>query len=161
MKSKEEQFWSKVEVTGHRGSCWLWTAAKDPQGYGNSYFKLPGIKAHRVAYLLACGTIPEGMHVLHKCDNPPCCNPDHLFLGTQGDNVHDCVAKGRFFPGDHSGEHNGRAKLTIEQVKEIRRRYVRGCNQHQRGNSTQLAKEFGVTLKEVHNVAQGHTWGIE
>lgn len=92
-----ETFWSKVDTTGE---CWLWLAARiPPYGYGNFGGTQDGVRwvklAHRHAYELAHGPIPEGMWVLHRCDNPPCVRPDHLFLGTHADNMRDMVAKGR------------------------------------------------------------------
>lgn len=80
--------------------CWLWKGARQPNGYGrfSAYSKARKTQmAHRWAWILANGPIPDGMRVLHRCDNPPCVNPAHLFLGTDSDNMRDCVAKGRHF----------------------------------------------------------------
>jgi hypothetical protein len=88
-----KSFWSKTE--NQPSGCIVWTRSKNPDGYGNLSWNGRNTRAHRVAYALAHGEIPQGMSVLHRCDNPPCCNPAHLFLGTQQDNIRDCVEKGR------------------------------------------------------------------
>ena len=90
--SYEERFWAKVDKTE---SCWLWRASLSQDGYGQ--FKLHGTmrRSHRVAWELVYGVVPNGLFVLHSCDNPPCVNPGHLFLGTNTDNMRDCAAKGR------------------------------------------------------------------
>lgn len=75
--------------------CWVWSLARDKDGYGVAHQGKKNIRAHRVSYEVFIGQIPEGMGVLHKCDNPPCCNPEHLFLGNNQDNMDDMVAKGR------------------------------------------------------------------
>ena len=77
------------------GPCEEWQKYRDKAGYGHRSFKGKHMLSHRVAWILANGEIPEGMCVLHKCDNPPCCNPNHLFLGTLNDNIQDCYSKGR------------------------------------------------------------------
>ena len=111
-----ERFWSKVRKTE---GCWEWAAGRitDPRGksgYGNFYIgakdgkKIEAV-AHRVAWELTNGAIPEGLKVLHECDNPGCVRPDHLFLGTQKDNIADMISKGR--RADFSGIRNGRSKL--------------------------------------------------
>ena len=81
--------------------CWLWTGCRKPSGYGNAYLRMGKRRArhtpaHRLSYETFCGPIPPGMHVAHKCDVPPCINPDHLFLATPKENVQDCIRKGRF-----------------------------------------------------------------
>lgn len=105
--------------------------------------------AHRAAYLLCVGNIPDGMFVCHSCDNPRCCNPKHLFLGTQQDNVDDCVAKGR-----HShGERHPRAMLTEDDVRQILA--ARGGP---RGTGASLAREFGVSKATIGAIWNGRNW---
>jgi len=112
-----EAFWSRVGMV-EEDACWPWTGSKTERGYG-VYAPLPGVllRAHRVAYALHNGGIDDSMLVCHRCDNPSCCNPKHLFLGTGSDNMRDMVAKGRNKP--ISGERNPSAKLTTEQVRAI------------------------------------------
>lgn len=88
----QEYFWSRVDRSG---DCWLWTASKTARGYGKLRVDGKQAYAHRVAYELTNGAIPDGLVICHHCDNPPCCNPAHLFMGTQGDNMRDRDAKGR------------------------------------------------------------------
>lgn len=89
------RFWPKVRVVGG-DACWEWQGARMPLGYGNvNVGKNVTMSSHVVAWLLTSGPIPDGMRVLHRCDNPPCCRPDHLFLGTQLDNMLDASRKGR------------------------------------------------------------------
>jgi hypothetical protein len=112
-----DAFWSRVSIKTE-AECWDWTGARTNRGYG-VYAPLPGVllRTHRVAYALHNGSIDESLFVCHKCDNPSCCNPAHLFLGTPKDNVKDMISKGR---GSKScGESHSTAKLTREQVRAI------------------------------------------
>lgn len=117
-----DRFWSKVRKTD---TCWLWTAGLNNRGYGRfQYFKRrerPGLGrdlyAHRVAWMLTRGSIADGLMVLHKCDTPACVNPDHLFLGTQTDNMRDCSQKGRSCT---DGRPPHLRKLTADDVRAIR-----------------------------------------
>lgn len=88
-------FWAKVDKSAGADACWIWTACRDHKGYGQLRIHSKSILAHRYAYILEHGEIPDGMFVCHHCDNPSCVNPTHLFLGTNTDNVHDMMAKGR------------------------------------------------------------------
>jgi len=141
-----------ADLTGHSDECWPWPGARTSTGYGN--IRLGGrkgrnVKAHRLAYELAHGPIPDEMLVCHKCDNPPCCNPAHLFLGTTLDNVRDKISKGR----DTKGETNGRARLTDENVTAIRERQAAGESQRH------LAHEFGVSEATISRVVNRKLWG--
>lgn len=104
-----KRFWSRVAV-GEADECWEWRVAKNSDKYGNFWIHDRSWRAHRVAWILTYGPIPNGLLVCHKCDNPGCCNPYHLFLGTSKDNQIDSARKGR-----------QAAKLTEEDVLKIRR----------------------------------------
>lgn len=150
------RFWSRV-VRGP--GCWLWMGTTDTCGYGRLVVgsrtdgtrRLAG--AHRIAYALAAGPIPAGGQVLHRCDTPACVRPDHLFLGTQADNIADMVSKGRQRGGSLRGEKNPTAKLTWAKVTEIRRLYANG-GVSQRA----LGEMFGVEQTSVGFVVRGETW---
>lgn len=157
-----DRFWAKVEQRAI--GCWIWTAAlgNDPRGgKRNSYGQFwVGSKAdgtgrmafaHRVAWELSTGPIPEGMKVLHHCDNPACVRPSHLFLGTQVHNMIDMVAKGR--ANRPTGIRHYCAKLTDDQVREIRKLYRPGKHCAERGNAIELAHQFGVTRGTIIDVA--------
>ena len=130
--------------------CWEWRASKGNKGYGQFLINGQIRQAHRVSYQLYVGEIPEGLYVCHRCDNPGCVNPSHLFLGTQTDNMRDCENKGR---GVHpSGEQHYFAKLTEKQVAEIRARRNDGTTQ------TDLANEYGVSQPTISHIFCGDTW---
>ena len=115
----ETRFWSNVDIRS-ADECWSWKASRDHNGYGqfsvSSVLSQAKMGSHRLAYLLATGCVADGACVMHRCDNPACCNPAHLGVGTHRDNMQDRVRKGR----NAHGERNGMAKLTREQVAEIR-----------------------------------------
>lgn len=114
------RFWSKVDA-GTAEECWRWLGDRDRRGYGRfSVSTSLNRFAHRVAWELTHGGIPAGQVVCHRCDNPSCVNPAHLFLGTQAENISDAIEKGRLVPARHLN------KLTDEQKAEIRRTYRRG-----------------------------------
>lgn len=121
----ETRFWSKVKPAGP-DECWEWTGARDGSGYGNAWYRGNATGAHRVSWILAHGGIPEGMCVLHRCDNPPCVNPAHLFLGTHRDNARDREAKGRRTAPRILGERNGVAKVPDDIVRDVVRRWRAG-----------------------------------
>lgn len=130
--------------------CWEWSACKTKDGYGQFRFHKQMQLAHRIAYHLYVGEIPVGMCVCHRCDNPSCVNPVHLFLGTHIDNMLDRDNKGR--DADHRGEKNGHAKLINAQVVEIRKKHSEGATQ------SELAKEFGVSQSTISHILCGETW---
>lgn len=138
----------KQKQRAGRGGCRIWTAAKDRDGYG--FIQQDGEKrrAHRVAWELENGSIPDGIHVLHKCDTPSCVNPGHLFLGTIADNNRDKFEKRR----QSAGERHGRAKLSLDQVAEIRA--IRGERQKD------IAATFGVSRSLVGMIQQGLIWRV-
>ena len=150
-----ERFWPKVVKTE---GCWGWIGAKDSGGYGQlgpTKTNRHHLKASRVSWELHFGPIPDGMYVCHRCDNPVCVRPDHLFLGTAADNMRDCVAKGRQVA--RSGEEAGNARLSAEDVADIRRRYVKGMHPKRRTgcSSSELAAEYGVTVQYIGQLANG------
>jgi HNH endonuclease len=149
-KPLAERFWAKV-ARGGPDDCWIWRGSKTSAGYGN-LASLAGAQpfyAHRLSYEFHSGPIPRGMFVLHRCDNPACVNPNHLFLGTQTDNMRDMSAKGRSGISIRLGEANHRAKLTAEQVAEIR---------NTPGPHSPIAKRFGITRGYVSNLKRGEKW---
>lgn len=152
MKSVEERFWMKVRVLEDNHSCWEWVASKNKKGYGQFRIE-PGVspvKAHRAAWLITEGSIPEGMVVMHQCDNPSCVRPSHLALGTHQDNMDDMVRKGRQSNGPAV---KGRRKLTDWQVKEIRSRYATGLT-----SMRQLGAEYGIDSSNVSRLVNFQQW---
>lgn len=139
----EERFWPHV-AKGPR--CWTWTRFCNPAGYGKLVYP-GGTLAHRFSWILANGEIPDGLDVLHKCDNPPCVRPDHLFLGTDADNAADKVAKGRSCT--YSGR---RQKLDWESVGQIRAAVQAGQR------LKMVASRFDVSVATVWNISQFRTW---
>ena len=129
--------------------CWEWQAERSKYSYGRAY--LPGqllIPSHRLAYLIFCGSVPPDMCVLHHCDNPPCCNPTHLFLGTDVDNTRDKVQKGR----QARGESHPSAKLTAQQVLVIYHRIRRG------ESVPRLAEEFHLNPHSIRHIGNRKRW---
>lgn len=162
------KFWSRFKITEGSNPCWLWTGAKDKDGYG--IIVIRGMTAngnvfvHRVAYLITHGSIPDGHGVLHKCDTPSCARPTHLFSGTQVDNMKDAASKNRTAIGDKNGMHthtesrprgerNGRARLTKENVIEIKRRLLNGTTHET------LASEMKVCRQHITDISNGRKWG--
>ena len=145
----QERFESKFTKSD---DCWEWGAYKDRDGYGTIWIAGRQQKAHRASYQLYIGEIPPRLCVCHRCDNPGCVNPDHLFLGTHADNAHDHVNKGRGFRPVMSGEKNVSAKLTEAQVIEIRARHSYGAK------NVDLAKEFGVAQQTISMIVCCHNW---
>lgn len=129
------------EVSG----CWMWTGAKNPTGYGVIKVKGKQWSVHRYASTLADGEIPAGVHVLHTCDNPLCCNPAHLRKGSHADNMADKRAKGRTVAPS--------AKLTPQQVQEIRSRYAAGGVSYGK-----LAAEYGISKHNVAMIVKKRIW---
>jgi len=143
----EERFWAKVEKTD---SCWLWRASTT-DGYGRMTINRRLRLAHRVSWEIANGAIPDGLLVLHDCpggDNPLCVNPAHLYLGVNADNSRDAVLKHQMSHGEcHKG-----AKLTEQDVREIRRRKQNGESHRM------LAKEFGVSSGRISDIGNRRSW---
>jgi hypothetical protein len=173
------RFWAKVNKTD---GCWGWTGASDCRGYGSIRIGgryEPQVGAHRLSWVIHRGEISEGLFVLHRCDNPNCVRPDHLFLGTHQDNMNDMAEKkraasgethgsrtcpGRLPSGDshwtHAhpesrlfGESNGIAKLTENQVREIRSKYS-----FRKYTTKMLALEYGVGETTIKLIRYGKAW---
>lgn len=150
-----KRFWAKVDLIADDGeSCWNWHANTGSNGYGK--FKLNGmdIAAHRVSWVICRGPIPNlgGSHgtcVRHACDNPRCCRPDHLSIGSHSDNMSDMVQRGR----SNTGERNPRARLTASDVVKIREMHASG-----RFTLRRLADMFGVHLATIGYAVNGKTW---
>lgn len=145
-----ERFWDKVKK-GAADECWEWLAYKDGDGYGTFRVETNKVKAHRFSYELHIGPIPAGLQVCHHCDNPPCVNPNHLFLGTGQDNTQDMMEKGRNRPS--IGEQHGGAVLTDEQVLEIRSLWQTG-----QFTQRQLGERFGISRRQARAVIKGENW---
>ena len=142
-----DRFWAKVEKTE---SCWLWRGALGRFGYGAFHQTRGERKAHRVAWQLTNGAIPQGMCVLHRCDVPACVNPDHLFLGTYADNNADMKSKGRDRKRGIRGPRNNSARLTESDVLSI---------YESREPSRAVGKKYGVSKTTVLHIRSGRTWG--
>lgn len=148
------RFWSKV-ARGGADQCWPWTAMRDGNGYGRFRVRNPRrlVRAHVFSYQVERGRT-HGLMVCHSCDNPGCCNPAHLWLGKNADNMADMVRKGRQARRDTSGEKNGNAKLTAEQVATIRSQIGAG------DNNTVIAARFGVTHSMISRIRLGLSWAL-
>jgi len=147
-------FWSKV-VVGQRDECWLWRHTTDKDGYGIAYIpsRHQSVRAHRLAYRFWYGPIPDGLLICHKCDNPACVNPRHLFKGTVADNNHDRDRKGR--GRDQHGIKHNMAKLTDADVLEIRR-LLSGTPEP--GLKAATARRFGVSAATITQILRRKRW---
>lgn len=153
-QSIAECFWNKVDQSAGIDGCWIWTGAKGTGGYGSFNLRGAAMKSHRVAWQFAYGEIPKGSHhgtmcVLHRCDNPACVNPSHLFLGTHGDNMRDMVRKKRHAQPNQKGEANRNAKLTEEQIRSIR---IDTRSQYQ------IARDYGIHQMTVSDILRRRIW---
>lgn len=148
-KTPAQRFWEKVSFPVIQENCWEWTAGKNPDGYA-VFRGLGERRAGRAAWKLVNGDIPSGKLVCHRCDNPGCVNPNHLFLGSPLDNMLDKTRKKRNNPP--VGERAGRAKLTTSQVLEIRARHAKGDVQRH------IAKDFGVGFKAINKIVFRQRW---
>lgn len=138
----KKRFWSNIDKRLD-AECWEWQKARHPKGYGMYEFKgMPTRWTHRIAWILTYGPIQKGLCVCHHCDNPPCCNPNHLFLGTPKDNSVDCATKGR-----------KRQKLFESDIIEIRQLYAAGGI-----TQSQIAEQFGIIKQTVSEIIAGEKW---
>lgn len=144
----EERFWAKVDKTN---DCWIWTGSRDQRGYGR--IKNGGNKlASRISWEMHFSPIPPGMFVCHHCDNPPCVRPNHLFLGTQQDNMQDMRAKHRGGDSALHGASHHQAKLTEQEVLLIRQ-FRRGID-----NVVAFAVQFNISKSQVYAISRGASW---
>lgn len=144
--TRAARFWAKVAVVDDENSCWLWIGALFA---GSGYGVLDGRGAHRVSFELHNGEIPKGAFICHRCDVHACVRPSHLFAGSPLDNMRDMIAKGR----NVEGEAVCTAKLTAEQVLEIRRLHAAG-----EASSRELAARFGVGRPHISTIVRGLAW---
>lgn len=157
-------FWQKVDVRGP-DDCWEWKACRHKSGYGQMRLGKQRLAAHRFSLMLKTGrTFPRKSFVCHRCDNPPCCNPRHLFIGTQLDNMRDMWSKGRGPCGDRSGakrhpegirrgELHGKAKLTTQMVVKMRSQFNSGCL-----SIPDIAKAFSLHPGSVWKIIHRKAW---
>lgn len=147
MKTLPERLWSHVVILD---GCWVWIGATSG-GYGKIQRGRRGAGfawAHRVVWELLYGEVPADMRVLHRCDNPPCIRPTHLYLGTQEDNMRDAAARGRTSSGENHPSH----RLSAEDVRQVRTRLARGDKQ------AEIARDFGVSRGTIGDIATNRTW---
>ncbi len=143
------RFWKLVDI--RNGPCWGWIGYKNKKGYGCFKVDKKVLKAHRFSYMKYIGPIPSGLCVCHKCDNPSCVNPNHLFVGTNHDNIIDKVNKKRCA----KGEKHSRLKLTWKQVKEIRLTFIK---RDRIFGSIALSKKYNVNSSTILRIINGTIW---
>lgn len=143
----EERFWRYVQKGGE-DECWPWVGYCDKDGYGNIKIEGKTVRAHRLSYALHKGPIPDDAKVCHSCDNPPCCNPKHLWLGTTLQNEADKISKGR----QALGEAHGKSILTAPKVRRLRKRYATLRSYRK------VAAEFGIDHSTVAQIVKRRTW---
>ena len=131
--------------------CWVWKLSLDAQGYGQAVVNYERIKAHRLSYRAFVGPLTKGFGILHHCDNPACCNPKHLYEGTQARNMLDAKERGRM-QGIHAGEGTNTAKLTWPDVDRIREEAKQGHP------LVAIAKEYGMHSTTIGSLVAGKTW---
>ena len=141
-----EKFWSKVNKSN---DCWLWQAAQQRGRYGETKYHSKSFLAHRVSWMLTHGPIPENLRVCHKCDNPRCVNPNHLFLGTDADNIKDRDNKNR----TAIFERNGNARTNQKIVRQIRAEYESKTTTHRN-----LAKKYGLSKTQIGRIIRQESW---
>lgn len=147
--SLEEKFWEKVDKKGE-DECWNWKGALNKDRYGQFNYKGKPKLSHIVSYILVHGNVPKGLFILHKCNNPSCVNPKHLYIGTQADNMKQMVKDGRSL----YGEKNPNSKLNWEIVNKIRAEYVNDRNITIR----KLSNKYNMPLGTIQNIIEDKTW---
>lgn len=150
--SDEDRFWNGVNKKSE-DECWEWRQSTIGNPYGVIKYCKKDYSPSRVSWIIHFGAIPDGLYVCHKCDNPPCCNPKHLFLGTHQDNVDDREQKGRNKLPYSKGEDHGMHKLTEQEVIQIRKDYV-----FRKSSYRKLSKVYKVSWEEIRKVIKRQTW---
>jgi HNH endonuclease len=151
-KEAIDRFWLKVNKTS---DCWEWTGSIFENGYGrlrDNEKRGCFVRAHRIAWIICNGAIPDNLKILHKCDNPICVRPSHLFLGTQKENLLDMTRKGRRRSNSNIGEKNPRAILTEKEVLEIRKDLKNNIKYKK------LAKQYNVSISTINNIKRQKSW---
>ena len=143
------RFWTKVKKTS---SCWLWQGALN-EGYGNFGIDGQNYRAHRIAWTISRKKKPKNLCVLHKCDNPKCVNPAHLFLGTISDNNIDCALKGRMVIPHPKGENHPKAKICEKDVRDIRQFYIDGLS------FREIACKYNISRCQTTRIVTRRNWG--
>lgn len=146
----EERFWKQVVIVPYDNGCWLWSGHTNQKGYGQIGRGAAGageIKAHALSWIIHYGRIPEGKCVLHRCDNPPCVNPNHLWIGTRLDNNRDSVSKGR----NQRGEKHRFSKFTNQDINDIRSLWPQM-------NQADLARRYNVNWSAIWKIVHKKTW---
>lgn len=150
MPNEAAKFWSKVDQR-EPDECWPWLAGCSPKGYGQFMVRRGGryqmFRAHRYALAASGAAVPAGAVVMHRCDNPPCCNPAHLKVGTSKDNNHDMLQKGR--ARHFKGSETKNAKLTEDQVREVRAAP---------GPLAAIGRQFGISMSTVSRIRTRKLW---
>ena len=145
-KRISKRFWEKVDKDSE---CWNWQGCKLPKGYGQFSYKLKTEQSHRVSWMIHFGDIPDGMHVLHHCDNPGCVRPDHLFIGTNADNKQDMMNKNR----QAKGSRLPHTILSENDITEIRELYK--TNKY---TQKQLGEMFSVDQSNICRIINRSYW---
>lgn len=151
-RKTETEFWSKVAVAGV-DECWPYLGDVTPNGYGRLRWANGKTSAHRLSYVLTNGVIPDGLVVCHTCDNKPCCNPKHLYAGTNKQNSQDASARGLLKGVNPKGIRNGNSKLSEEDV-----RYIKWNCLKEYGSVVRFAKRFGVTDGTIRAILKDRAW---
>lgn len=155
------RFWRKVDRSAGPDACWLWTGGRKPRGYGNFCLARATntfVLTHRYAYELTHGPIPAGLVVRHRCDNPPCCNPDHLILGTHQQNTQDAIERGRWTPGafvvtDALRERISRARAALTDAQAREAMALRGT-----ASAPVVAARYGVKPGVIYGLWEGRSY---
>lgn len=149
----EERFWAKVPWNSAETDCWEWQGGLTSNGYGSIVSDHRRLRAHRVAWELTNGQIPNALCVLHRCDNRACVNPSHLFLGTKKDNSRDMAQKGRAGAQRYPERYKPPTLvLSEDQVREIKKRLQNGERQ------VAIARDYPVGVNQINNIARGRAW---